>query len=176
MARRTIPQWVIIAAWLVPLCVLPSATWRLTHLFGVIVNGPGPCDSGTLTGALYISALSIGSVSAALMTLGLVQPWGEIFPRWLPFVGGRPVPFRGVTAIALLGAATLCFLALLPTMNAMFDWYARPSLPPGCTPPTGSFATMLAWIYAPLLAWPPLLCLVALDYYRRGVGRATTAA
>jgi len=32
------------------------------------------------------------AVGGAVLTLGLVQGWGEVFPRWIPFLGGRRVP------------------------------------------------------------------------------------
>lgn len=38
------------------------------------------------------AALATLAVGGALLTLGLVQRWGEKFPRWIPFVGGKPVP------------------------------------------------------------------------------------
>ncbi|MEU8775963.1 hypothetical protein [Streptomyces sp. NPDC048606] len=38
---------------------------------------------------------------------GLVRPWGQVFPRWTPFLRGRRVPRGLPLAPALLGAATL---------------------------------------------------------------------
>ncbi|MCF2434810.1 hypothetical protein LV779_08895 [Streptomyces thinghirensis] len=32
------------------------------------------------------------SEALALLTLGLVRPWGEVVPRRVPLLGGRPVP------------------------------------------------------------------------------------
>jgi hypothetical protein len=37
------------------------------------------------------AALAVGG---AILTLGLVQRWGEVFPRWIPFLGGKRVPIR----------------------------------------------------------------------------------
>ncbi|WP_433331731.1 hypothetical protein [Spirillospora sp. CA-294931] len=39
---------------------------------------------------------TFGAVGA-ILTVGLVQRWGEVFPRWIPFLGGKPV--RPRTAI-----------------------------------------------------------------------------
>jgi hypothetical protein len=38
------------------------------------------------------AALATLAAGGAVLTLGLVQRWGKVFPRWLPFVGGRRVP------------------------------------------------------------------------------------
>ena len=40
------------------------------------------------------AALATLALVGALLTLGLVRPWGEVFPRWVPFVGGRRVPMK----------------------------------------------------------------------------------
>jgi hypothetical protein len=31
-------------------------------------------------------------LAGAFLTLGLVQRWGEVFPRWVPFLSGKRVP------------------------------------------------------------------------------------
>ena len=90
-AVRTRPAspWVTAAAYAVPLCILPSALWRLT----VALNG-GPERSGNCGGSadrglqLCLVGLSAGSLVLGLLTVGLVRPWGEVFPRWLPGLGG----------------------------------------------------------------------------------------
>lgn len=43
---------------------------------------------------LWIAGAGLASfaVVGALLTLGLWQRWGEVFPRWLPLLGGRRVP------------------------------------------------------------------------------------
>jgi hypothetical protein len=46
------------------------------------------------------AALATLAVGGAILTLGLVQRWGEVFPRWIPFLGGKrvPIPFAVVPA------------------------------------------------------------------------------
>jgi hypothetical protein len=43
---------------------------------------------------LWWAGASLATIAAAgaILTLGLVQKWGEIFPRWIPFLRGRRVP------------------------------------------------------------------------------------
>jgi hypothetical protein len=56
----------------------------------------------------------------AILTLGLVQRWGEVFPRWIPFVGGKrvPIPFAVFPAslvAVLVTTAGLMFVRLTLT-------------------------------------------------------------
>jgi len=144
--------------------VLPSATWRIGHVVDVIVNG-GPCAVESDGELVYVVSLSVLSMAAALLTLGLVRPWGEVVPRWLPVVGGRPVPVRGATIVATVGATLIALITAYAVLNAIFgfvDGPLRPA-PAGCKPP----GTTVAILYAPLVAWSPLLYLVTYDYYRR---------
>src|SRR5690606_498746 len=87
--RVPVPRWLLWTAVAVPLWGPPSATWRAVHGGAVVHGGPGPCGTPGLGSVLYMSSLSIVSVGLALLTLGLVRPWGEVFPRWIPGVGGR---------------------------------------------------------------------------------------
>src|SRR5690606_38870941 len=43
---------------------------------------------------LWVAGVGLGPMAlfGALMTLGLVRRLGEVFPRWLPLLGGRVVP------------------------------------------------------------------------------------
>jgi hypothetical protein len=68
------------------------------------------------------AALGTLAVGGALLTLGLVRPWGEVFPRWLPLVGGRRVPILvaviPATLVAVLVAASgLMFVRLTVARN-----------------------------------------------------------
>jgi hypothetical protein len=38
------------------------------------------------------TGLATVAVGGAVLTLGLVQRWGEVFPRWLPVLAGQRVP------------------------------------------------------------------------------------
>ncbi len=51
--------------------------------------------------------LSVISMAAALLIVGLASPWGEILPRWIPLLGGRRVPARGVDGVAVVGASII---------------------------------------------------------------------
>jgi hypothetical protein len=162
--RTTVPRWVTAAAVAVPVCVFPSAAWRMSHVVDTLVNGPGPCQTGGNAETVYVASLSFVSFGLALLTLGLVRPWGEVFPRWIPAVGGRPVPARLVTAAAA-ALATVVAVAVgyyLVKEALDLDGPLR-TLPAGCYPPD----LHILVYYVPLIAWAPLLYLVTYQYHRR---------
>ncbi|WP_286158021.1 hypothetical protein [Streptomyces sp. CB03911] len=60
--------------------------------------------------------LDVTVLLAALGTFllwGLVRPWGQVFPRWTPFLHGRRVPRCLPLTPALIGATTLVPYGLL---------------------------------------------------------------
>ncbi len=66
------------------------------------------------------AALATLAVGGAILTLGLVRRWGEVFPGWIPFLGGGRVPiwFAVVPASlvsVLVTAAGLMFVRLTLT-------------------------------------------------------------
>lgn len=169
--RRPVPRWVTAAAVAVPLCVLPSALWRLSLVIDVVLHGERPCRTiASPAEGVYVAGLSVVSMAAACLTLGLVRPWGEVFPRWVPFVGGAAVPVRPVTIVAVAVATFIALLIAYGTVVSVVapDWTVEP-MPPGCSKPGWEVGVY----YLPLVAWPPLLYLLTYHYYRR---RTTTDA
>lgn len=63
-------------------------------------------ESGMWISGLFLA--SFGLVGAALM-LGLVQRWGDVFPRWMIGLAGRRVPI----ALAVVPASIVSVLALV---------------------------------------------------------------
>ncbi|MEV8015887.1 hypothetical protein AB0O76_05940 [Streptomyces sp. NPDC086554] len=139
---------------------MPSGLWRLAIAVGLPVglaqseydqmHAPG-------WGSFYLVGLSLVSELFAFLTLGLVQSWGETWPRWIPYLRGRRVPVLPATIAAGLGAmATTAFGAMFVYTSVNADMDASP---------WGTWLLNLA--YAPLLLWGPLLGTVAMHYYRR---------
>ncbi|MFF4236340.1 hypothetical protein [Actinomadura geliboluensis] len=152
-------RWI---AYAVPLCVLPSSVFRLTLT----------PDDATLGEAIYIPALSAVSFAFALLALGLVRPWGETVPRWVPFLAGRTISTRMVVVPFATAAVLITLLAAYGGLNAVFGFVdSAPVLIGKERPdrPTGSedIGPLGVASYAPLLAWGPLLGAATLSYYRR---------
>ncbi len=152
-----------VAAYLTPLCVLPSGIWRIHQVFWV--QTPACAQSGGTQ--LYVVALSLVTVAAAALTIGLVSRWGEVIPRWVPVLGGREVPVRWATAAAMSGALVIFFVYGYAALNPVFHW-REPVVVPGCPPPDqGPYAWIAYLAYGPVLLWGPLLVVATIGYYRR---------
>jgi hypothetical protein len=158
---RPVPRWARTAAHLVPAATLPSGLWRIALVLGVV---QAPLDHGAATAvdglgnAAAIVALSVVAEGAALLTLGLIRPWGERVPAWIPLIGGRRIPPYAVIAPAALGA-----LALQAIWTFAFVNVFRLGL--GFSSP--GWEALLIACYLPLLAWAPLLAATTWAYWRR---------
>ena len=94
-----------------------------------------------------------------LLTLGLVQRWGEVFWSWVPGVGGRRVPVGMALAPAL-------FVAAIVSSAGLGFWSAILAGHLGDLP--GAEQDWAAW--APELLWPVwgvALAVAALAYRTR---------
>ncbi|TWD73382.1 hypothetical protein FB561_7271 [Kribbella amoyensis] len=85
-------RWAVVAAGLVTVPYeLTRVAWYLGWPLGVteefhrmMADTPGMLEIG-----LGLAVLSVGGT---VLTHGLVHRWGEVYPRWLWFRAGRPVP------------------------------------------------------------------------------------
>jgi hypothetical protein len=68
------------------------------------------------------ASLATSAVVGALLTLGLLQRWGEVFPRWMPLLGGRRVP----PALATVPASAVSVLFLMYGMSMIRYAIAEP--------------------------------------------------
>lgn len=158
---RPPPRWAVLAAHLVPLVTLPSGLWRLALVagfsLGLRVDGVPVAVHGQE--AFGIALLSVVSEALALLTLGLVRPWGERVPLWVPLIGGRRVPPLAAIVPASLGTVALAVI---------WAWAFRnfPNLG-SIGYSDGGWQVLLVVCYLPLLLWAPLLGLVTYAYYRR---------
>ncbi|MEU6169597.1 hypothetical protein [Streptomyces tanashiensis] len=173
------PRWAQLAAHAVPLVVLPSSIWRLLLAAGVsgADQSANPGYHSRLSDYLYVLLLSVVSEGLALLTLGLVKSWGEVFPRWMPLLGGRRVAIKAAVIPATVGAALLMLLVAYFFLNPiLFHIHFTPSI--GDKGTATSHLEVSGWsqalfvaCYLPLVAWPVLLGAVTHAYHRR---RTTT--
>lgn len=163
-----VPRWARWTAHTVPLLVVPSGLWRIALGVGIPVGFTGDLAElyrapGWITP--YVLALTLAAEAAALLTLGLVKPWGELLPRWVPLVGGHRVPTLVGVAAAAAGVAALTTIAV-PTV-ALWNGPQNMGDPDA---PHGLAGLIMTACYAPQLAWPPLLAVLTMHYYRRRHG------
>jgi hypothetical protein len=63
------------------------------------------------------------------LTIGLVRPWGEVLPRWIPLVGGRTVPVRAAVTVAGLGTIFIFGVYAYALLNPIFRFRVPPDEP-----------------------------------------------
>jgi hypothetical protein len=166
--ERRPPRWAVVAAHLAPLLTLPAGLWRFGLVFGASMGVVMDGKPMTVTGweNLYVIGLAVVAEATALLTLGLVRPWGERAPAWLPLIGGRRVRPGPAAAVALLGSLALTYIWVGAAIA-----YAEGRLGDGFTSP--GWEALFVAAYAPLLLWGPLVAAVAFDYWRRHTRRVS---
>lgn len=159
-----VPRWADLAAHAAPLTTLPSGLWRLAVAVGIPVGFSGELAELYSPGWLstYIVGVSLLAEGLALLTLGLVRPWGERVPNWVPGIGGRDIPTPAAAVPALIGAA----LVTTVTLAGVLMWFS-PENNGDPDAPHGFAGFVMAACYAPLLAWGPLLGAVTVAYCLR---------
>ncbi|MET7305198.1 hypothetical protein [Embleya sp. NPDC005575] len=154
------------AARVAALSTVPTALWRTAGAVGIPLgfaegdalhesNYPGPYS-------FYLVGLSITAELLAMLALGLVQRWGEVVPKWIPYLGGRTVNRWAATIPALLGATLLTTVGCM----AVFVWNSSENMG-APESPTGVAYWVMTLAYAPLLLWGPALAIAAVAYFRR---------
>jgi hypothetical protein len=156
------PRWARVTAHAAVLVTLPAGLWRIAMGLGIPV-GYSPEVLRALydvpgLGSLANIGISVFQESLALLTLGLVKQWGEVAPRWLPFIGGKPIKPMAAVIPAALGAVVLTLL-----MTSQFAMWS--SVDHGPLSETGR--TVMGFCYLPLVLWGPLLGAVTVSYYLR---------
>jgi len=168
-----VPRWARVAAYAIPFTVLPSGMWRIMdvafHIGGDSTHGSGTLPSW-LPSSVYVIILSLFSELAAFTAIGLVAAWGEAFPRWIPFLGGRRVPPLVAVLPGALGAAILTVLWTTAWVTGLSGHTIAGRRLAGDHPLEALHGWPLAFYdltYAPLLLWGPLLAAVCFAYWRR---------
>ncbi|MBD5784860.1 hypothetical protein IF650_01585 [Cellulosimicrobium terreum] len=93
------------------------AVTRIAWVLGIPL-GFSPDDVASLAGDDgWLAALGLGGFAllGAVLTLGLFQRWGEVFPRWMVGLAGRRVPVK----LAVVPASIVA-VAVLPAGLSMY--------------------------------------------------------
>ena len=101
VAALRVGRWAVGVAVAAPLVYASTrVAWALGIPFGV------SDEFLVMLGDAKYAGLGLGlfGIAGALLTVGLVQRWGEVFWAWLPRIGGRPVPVSLAVVPALFVA------------------------------------------------------------------------
>ncbi|MCI3931981.1 hypothetical protein [Streptomyces sp. AN091965] len=161
--ERPVPLWAERVARLLPLVALPVCLWRLPIGFGHRMGMDVAAETWPRwLSVLYVVSLSLLSEAFALLCRGLVRPWGETFPAWVPKLRGRRVPPLLVAVPAALSG--LLFTALL------VDWVLCVFHIGGFSdvPYTNGWWRVLAAVVSGLFTlWSPMVLALTYAYWRR---------
>lgn len=152
----------VVAAHLIPLVLLPSGLWRILLGCGVSMG----FSRATLEaqgfpgrGTVMVVLLTLATELLALLSLGLVRPWGEVVPAWVPWLRCRRIPPVPVVVAAATGGVLL---------TAIWAFALRGVFTGGLEEVHGrGWHTLVVACYLPAILWGPLLLLVTWLYYRR---------
>jgi hypothetical protein len=142
-----------VATLVATLCVLPYGLIRATWLTPWPLFLPAGTDLAAVP-EMRLQGLLLGAaaLAGALLTTGLVARWGEVWPRWMPVLRGRPVPVAAAVVPAVLVATVVCSAAVPMAMMAVSSG-------------------MLEFLFIfPLPVWGPALGAAALAYALRRRG------
>ncbi|UNK71152.1 hypothetical protein [Microbacterium sp. H1-D42] len=158
-ARGAVGRWVLahrIAITVVAaVCSVPYVFVRASWLTPWPLLSPGS-DVLAANPAVLATGLSLGfaMLAGGLLTLGLVRPWGERFPRWFAAVGGRPVP----VGLPVIAAMTVAVLFTAGGVGMVVQAFA------GQFGALGAVAVVEIVAVFPFWLWGPLLALAAWGY------------
>jgi len=124
-------------------------------------------ERGVWISGLFLAAFGLVGIA---LTLGLVQHWGEVFPRWIIGLAGRQVPIALAVVPALL-------VSVLLVVGGVVIWSGLPGMAAALSAATGVKGMDLVWNMAcqvgPTLlfpVWGAALAMAALGYYYRRRG------
>lgn len=100
------------------------------------------------------------AIGASIATLGLIRPWGETWPRWIPYAAGRPVP---VKAVVIPGAVAATLLLVGSPSLVQLIWSADASM----------LTNLGHLLVFPFPVWGASVGLATAAYYYRRRGQCT---
>ncbi len=149
--RERLQRWGTVATWVAVAGPAPYILIRATWLTPWPQGLPVPADQLALSIRIMGLLLGAAALGGALLTMGLVSRWGEVFPAWLPVIGGRTVPVLAAVIPGGLVAAVLTASAVSMVMLA-------------------AESTWLLLLMIPTPIWGPALALAVYAYYVRRTG------
>jgi ABC-type Na+ transport system ATPase subunit NatA len=148
---------------------------RLAWALGISLGIDQDLTGTPLTARIGEARLATLAIGGAILTLGLIRPWGEIWPRWIPFLAGRRVPVAVPTILGGLAALAVTVVGLSFVRLALIE--AMGLAPEPAEPPT--YTGWATW--APGWLWPLwgialAIAIATIAYYHRRHHRGAVAA
>ena len=120
---------------------------------------------------MWISGLLLATfgLAGAVLTLGLVQRWGEVFPRWMIGLAGRRVPI----ALAVVPAS---LVSVLLVVGGIVIWSALPGMVARVTADGAKGTEIIGELISPIgptllfPVWGLAVAVATLSYYYRRRG------
>jgi hypothetical protein len=145
-------RWGRAAVVVAVVCALPYGLLRMTWLtpwpFGMDPAEFVAMPEMRLHGLL----LGCAALAGAVLTTGLVARWGEVWPRWMPVVRGRPVPPAAAVVPGGVLAALFTVAGLPMTIMAVAS------------------GDLWGLVVFPFIVWGPALGIAVLGYALRRRG------
>ncbi|WP_170138812.1 hypothetical protein [Oceanobacillus chungangensis] len=161
-------KWLTYAAAIAP---LPYAITRFSWALGIPLGVERQMleDFAKVNPMATVTEWVFGGlcVGGGLLTLGLIQKWGEVVPNWFPLIGGKRVPIliavipASIVAIALTSAGFIFAFGFLAVALQF-------------VPAEGMVLSEIAGTIGPMLLWMPwgvALGLSTISYYYRRRGQ-----
>jgi hypothetical protein len=152
--QRSAKIWVAIAFTVPALYAIQRILWSFGVPLG-IAEGLLPTTEPVLEQAAFW--LGMAALGCGILSLGLVQEWGQVFPRWIPVLGGRRVP----TLLAVIPASIAAVIIMSASVGSF-----RLAFESGLVHRNADGWAMIA----PMLAWPLwsiALAVATVLYYQR---------
>ena len=152
-APEAAARWGRVVTWATALCPLPYVLTRLTWLT------PWPYGESAETLAdnpglrVFGLGLAVAGEVGTWLTLSLIKPRGEVFPGWVPRLGGRTVPVMS----AVVPGFSVALLMSLGGHSILQQAFG-----PGSTWEDHALVLLV-----PLPIWGPLLAASTLAYWYR---------
>jgi len=159
-------RWAVAVAVAVPVGYATTRiAWALGVPFGVSQELLVELGSRRYAGA----ALALMGIGGAVLTAGLIRPWGETWPWWIPGRGGRPVP----VGAAVIPASVVSFIVMSAGLMFVRLRVFAPGKIANAFP--GELTDVAAWL--PEMFWPLwslALAAATYAYWLRRRGRCVT--
>ncbi|HZG17048.1 MAG TPA: hypothetical protein VE710_18835 [Candidatus Bathyarchaeia archaeon] len=120
MASSSAQRW---GRWATYVAILAPAYYDITRIAWLLGIPLGVTEelfqSLQKSDAVWAGAgLALVSIVGAILTHGLIKPWGETFPRWFPFWAGKRVP----VALAVVPAGLVSILLTVTGIQVVIQF------------------------------------------------------